>query len=340
MATGQLTIDLGALTRNWSALARMAPACGAVVKADGYGLGLGPVAKTLAKAGARQFFVAVAEEGAALRQILGHGPEIYVFGGHMAGDTPLIQDAQLTPLLNSADQIARHRASLPAAPFGIQLDTGMNRLGLEPQDWAAARDGLRPALVMSHLACADEPQHPQNAAQLKAFHEMTAGLTAPRSLSATGGTLLGPEYHFDLIRPGIGTYGGLPFATAEPVVQLRVPVIQTRPLAPGETVGYGATFTSDTPRKIATISSGYADGLIRALTGNASLWHGNTPCPLAGRVSMDLMGVDVTALPEDPDHLDILTATQTVDILAEAAGTIGYEILTSLGSRYTRSYID
>lgn len=341
MATGKITIDLGALTRNWQALNRMAAGrAGAVVKADAYGLGLAPVAKALAQAGARTFFVAMAEEGAQLRDILGPDPQIFVFSGHMDGDAVDISGKSLIPLLNSAEQVARHKTALPNGPYGIQLDTGMNRLGVEPADWAALRSDLDPMLVMSHLACADAPDHPQNSAQLNAFRDMTEGHDAPRSLAATGGTLLGSDYHFDMVRPGIGTYGGLPFEQAEPVVKLSLPVVQVRDISPGETVGYGATFQTETPRKIATVSGGYADGLIRAMTGNAVLWHGTTPCPLAGRVSMDLMGVDVTDCAEPPEYLDILTPTQTVDNLADAAGTIGYEILTSLGPRYARAYVD
>lgn len=340
MGTGTLQIDTDAIAANWRALDAMtASETAAVVKADGYGLGAARVAKALAAAGARRFFVAVAEEGAALRAALGPGPEINVFSGHMDGDTVALRDAQLVPMLNSPEQFSRQRAALPDAPYGIQLDTGMNRLGLEAPDWAAIRaeaEAGHLTLAMSHLACADEPDHPANAAQLKAFTEMTAGVTVPRSLAATGGTLLGPDYHFDLTRPGIGLYGGLPFATASPVVRLSLPVIQVRDLAPGETVGYGCTFTAEHPTKIATVSAGYADGLIRAMSNTASLWAGDIPCPLAGRVSMDLLTVDVTALDTVPDALDILGPYQTVDDLAEAAGTIGYEILTSLGARYRR----
>ena len=213
----------------------------------------------------------------------------------------------------------------------------MRRLGIQPSEWPEARAHAEGAtLVMSHLACADEPPHPQNTAQLGAFRAMTDGLNTPKSLAATGGTLLGEHYHFDLTRPGIGLYGGLPFDAAQPVVRLSLPVIQIREIAPGTTVGYGATYTAETPRKIATLSAGYADGLIRAMSSKATLWHGDTPCPLAGRVSMDLLTVDVTECDEPPETLDILGPNQTVDQLADAAGTIGYEILTSLGSRYTR----
>lgn len=342
MATGTLHIDLDALAANWAALdAKTSVETAAVVKADGYGLCADKVALRLARAGVRRFFVATAEEGASLRTALGEGPEINVFSGHMAGDTSLIRDAGLIPMLNSGEQVARHNAALPGAAFGVQLDSGMNRLGMEPVDWAALRSELEAGpltLVMSHLACADEPSHPMNAAQLATFTEMTAGVTVPRSLAATGGVLLGPEYHFDLCRPGVGLYGGFPFADATPVVRLSLPVIQVRDVIAGETVGYGAGWTTDRSARIATLSAGYADGLIRYMSDKALLWAGDTPCKLAGRVSMDLLTVDVTALDEVPDHLDILGPHQTVDQLADAAATIGYEILTSLGPRYARRY--
>lgn len=337
MAVGTLTIDLGALVANYRALSRLTSGkAAAVVKADGYGLGAAPVSTALAKAGVDQFFVATAEEGATLRQTLGTAPEINVFSGHMEGDTALIRDANLTPMLNSPEQIQRH-AALPNHPYGIQLDSGMNRLGVQPSDWPALRDHATNAtLLMSHLACADEPDHPQNAAQLAQFRTMTEGLTAPKSLSATGGTLLGPDYHFDLIRPGVGLYGGFPFTQAQPVVRLSLPVIQIRTVPVGQSVGYAASYTAQSPRQLATVSAGYADGLIRAMSSTATLWDGDTPCPLIGRVSMDLLTIDVTECATPPDTLDILGPRQTVDDLANAAGTIGYEILTSLGPRYKR----
>lgn len=345
MATGTLTIDLDALVRNWKALDACSDAgveTGAVVKADGYGLGAGRVARALARAGARRFFVAVAEEGAAVREALGRGPEICVFSGHMAGDTDMIHDLDLVPMLNSVDQLTRHFEALPGHPFGIQLDTGMNRLGMEMAEWAAVAEialAAGPALLMSHLACADEPDHAQNAQQLRAFHDMTDGTGVPRSLSATGGILLGPDYHFELTRPGIGLYGGLPFADADPVVQLELPVIQTRELEPGESVGYGATWVADEAARIATVSAGYSDGLLRSMSNRGHLFHQGSPCAIAGRVSMDLITVDVSHLPSAPKALDILGQDQTVDDVADAAGTIGYEILTSLGARYKRQYV-
>lgn len=342
MATGTLTIDLGAIAQNWRDLNRMSDSeTAAVVKANGYGLGAPSVGRALARAGVRTFFVAVAEEGASLRAALGKGPRIYILSGHMTGDTTLIRDSELTPLLNSVDQMLRHVEALPGAPFGIQLDTGMNRLGMEPAEWSAVRDialAQRPSLLMSHLACADEPSHPMNALQLQSFREMTDDAGVPRSLAATGGILLGADYHFDMTRPGVGLFGGLPFVEARPVVRLDIPVIQCRDVAAGESVGYGNTWTAPRPSRIATIAAGYADGLIRAMGAKAQLHSDHHACPVVGRVSMDLIGVDVTSLQTDPESLQILGQHQSIDTLADFAGTIGYEILTSLGARYSRSY--
>lgn len=342
MSTGFLTIDLDALASNWRALdALTSVQTGAVVKADGYGLGAARVARALARAGAKAFFVAVAEEGAALREALGPNAEIFVFSGHMRGDTDIIGDMMLTPLVNTVGQLTRHLEALPGHAFGVQLDTGMNRLGLELGDWASVAEialSQNCRLVMSHLACADDPDHPMNRQQLDQFHLMTDGISVPRSLAATGGILLGPEYHFDLTRPGVGLYGGQPFDQAQPVAYLDLPVVQVRDLEVGETVGYGNAWVAERPSRIATVSGGYADGLLRSLSGGATFWHGSQPVPLAGRVSMDLITVDVTDLPEMPGILSVLGAEQTVDDLATNAGTIGYEVLTSLGGRYQRRY--
>lgn len=337
-----LVIDLGALVANWQALAAKAPGArpGAVVKADAYGLGASRVAPALYAAGARDFFVALASEGRALRPALAEDARIFVLSGHMEGEDL----AGLIPVLNSPEQFFRDRALRPREPFAIQLDTGMNRLGFEPGAWAAVRAealAAGPALVMSHLACADEPDHPANAQQLAAFRAMTEGVDAPRALAATGGTLLGPEYHFDLVRLGIGIYGGLPYAEARPVVSLALPVIQTREVVSGEGVGYGYSWIAERPSRIATVAAGYADGLARALArqGSLRLWAGERAVPVVGRISMDLITVDVTDLPFVPDALEILNARQGVDALADLGGTIGYEILTSLGGRYPRRYL-
>ena len=343
MSTAHLSIDLQAVVTNWRRLDALTDCeTSAVVKANGYGLGAGPVSQALAQAGVRRFFVAVAEEGAEVRQAIGPGPMIGVFSGHMSGDTALIRRHDLTPMLNSVDQMLLHVESLPGHAFGLQLDSGMNRLGLEPSEWAALKDialAQMPVMILSHLACADEPDHPMNARQLQVFSQMTSGMDVPRSLAATGGILLGRDYHFDLTRPGIGLYGGLPFIEANPVVRLDLPVIQTRDVAAGETVGYGNSWTAQRPTRIATVSAGYADGLIRAMGPAAQVFADDTACPVAGRVSMDLITVDITDLDTDPESLSVLGRHASVDTLAQAAGTIGYEILTSLGARYARSYL-
>lgn len=350
MTVSTLTIDLNALVANWRALDAKSNASvetAAVIKADGYGLGSGRVAKALCAAGVRRFFVAAAEEAIPVREAICDGAEICVFSGHGAGDTDLIRDLDLIPMLNSAAQLDRHISALPHRGYGVQLDSGMNRLGMEPAEWAAVRSRAEAGdlrLVMSHLACADEPDHPTNAQQLACFTEMTSGVTVPRSLSATGGILLGPDYHFDLVRPGVGLYGGLPFEDAAPVVTVALPVIQIRDVAVGEAVGYGNAWVAERPSKIATVAAGYADGLHRVI-GNGlngatlNVFANGTACPVVGRVSMDLITVDVTDLAEAPDQLEILNGQQKVDDLADIAGTIGYEILTSMGRRYQRQYI-
>jgi alanine racemase len=320
MASPILSIDLDAIATNWRALDR-ASASGVqtagVVKADAYGLGLGPVVQCLATAGARRFFVATAEEGADARTALGPGPQINILSGHMAPDTALIRDADLTPMLNSLDQVTRHLEGLSGHAFGVQLDTGMNR-----------------------LACADDPDHGLNALQLANFRAMTDGTGLPRSFAATGGILLGPAYHFDLTRPGIGLYGGRPYEGAARVVSLTLPVIQTRVVAAGEPVGYACTWIADRPSLIATVQGGYADGFLRTLSNAALLWAGEEPCPVVGRISMDMITVDVTHLAAVPETLSLLGPMQSVDQLADTAGTISYEILTGLGPRLKRRYLE
>jgi alanine racemase len=345
MPRATLTVDLAAIRANWRALASLAaPAeCAAVVKADAYGLGAARVGPALAAEGARSFFVATADEALALRQALGAGPAIHCLNGVASDTAAAFAAAAVRPVLSAPEQVALARAAgLPAA---LQLDTGMNRLGLEPAELAAAPlDGLPLTLVMSHLACADEPAHPMNAAQAEAFRALTAdprlaGL--PRSLAATGGILLGPSFRHDLVRPGIGLYGGRPFTAARPVVTLDVPVLQVRLVAAGEAVGYAAAWVAPRASRIATIAAGYADGLIRAMGGRTRAFAGGHALPFVGRVSMDLITLDTTDAPHlaPGDTVRLIGPAQGVDDLADAAGTIGYEILTSLGTRYARAYV-
>lgn len=335
-----LTIDLAALTANWRALAAHAPAArtGAVVKADAYGLGVGRVVPALAAAGVRDFFTFTAAEGQEIRPLAGSEARIFVMEGHVPG-APL---DGLIPCLVSAEQFFRHRTTRPRDPFAVQLDTGMNRLGLRAPEWAALRGEVLaagPVLLMSHLHSADEPDPAPSESQRARFAAMTEGAGVPRSLSATGGILRGPAFHFDLTRPGIGLYGGLPFAEARPVVRLSLPVLQVHHLPPGEGVGYGASWTAARPSRVATLSGGYADGIMRRLGASGlRLWAGDRPCPVVGRISMDTLAVDVTDLPDVPPSLDLIGPHQDIEAVARLAGTIGYEVLTSLGRRWPRSY--
>lgn len=347
MANPDLTINLDAIVVNWKALDRMSAASvetAAVVKADGYGLGADRVVRCLRRVGARTFFVAIAEEGPTIRSSAGPDADIFVFGGHMDGDARILANHGLIPLLNSRQQVQRHLALLPDHPFGLQIDTGMNRLGMSGDEFASVRHAIdpgKPRLVVSHLACADDETNQLNQAQLATFRELTADFPAPRSLSATGGILLGREFHFDLCRPGIGLYGGAPFLAAAPTVSLDVPVIQTRELSVGDYVGYGADWTAKRVSRIATIAAGYADGLHRVMGsgGSFSCWVGDARCPVVGRISMDLITIDITDIDGTPERVQVLNEHQTIDDLAEFADTIGYEVLTTLGQRFRRRYI-
>ncbi|MCY4304762.1 MAG: alanine racemase [Aestuariivita sp.] len=343
MTTAKLTIDHSAIVENWRTLNTLSESeTGAVVKANAYGLDAASIAHSLARVGVFSFFVAIASEGSVIRDSIGPKPEIYVFAGHMRGETEKLTKHRLIPILNSSEQLRLHLSLIPDHPFAIQLDTGMNRLGMEPEEWLSVREkalSRNPVLMMSHLACSDTPSDSTNAMQLKAFKEMTDGLDIPKSFAATGGILMGSEYHFDVTRPGIGLYGGSPFSQAKPVVRLDVSVIQTRELKVGEAVGYGNAWVASRPTRIATIAAGYADGIVRTIGSKGFVFYDNIACPIVGRVSMDLTTIDITELDHMPQTLNLIGPHQTIDDLAKAAGTIGYEILTSLGERYDRNKI-
>lgn len=336
-----LTIDLQAVVENWRALARAAPGArpGAVVKAEAYGLGAAPVVAALRAAGARDFFTYTAAEGQALRPGLGPDARIFVLEGHAPGAA---LDG-LIPCLGSPEQFFRDRSLRPGAAFAVQIDTGMSRFGFTPDEWTGLATEVvaaGPVALMSHLAAADEPEAPESARQLVLFRRLTDGCGVARSLAATGGVLLGRDYHFDLTRPGIGLYGGLPFAAARPVVTLTLPVRQVRWIEAGERVGYNGTWTAPRRTRIATLAGGYADGLPRALSGRGiTLFAGGRQAPMVGRVSMDAITLDVTDLPEVPEAFELIGPQRGIDAYAALYGSIGYEALTSLGRRYPRLYV-
>ncbi len=359
-AGGVLTIDLGAVAANWRILAATAhPAeCAAVVKADAYGLGVAAVAPALAEAGCRSFFVAHLDEAIALRDLLGAAPSIFVLNGIPPGTAAAFDAHRLLPVLNSAGQVgewqnlaASRGRPLPAA---IQVDTGMSRFGLSPDEvhaLAARADGfagIATRLVMSHLGCADEPQHPANESQRALFAALRPLLPpAPASLAASFGIFLGPAYHLDMVRPGVALFGGAAShsTSLRPVVRLQGRVVQTRRIPAGAFVGYGARFVAGRPSRIATVAVGYADGFLRAGGGRgvACLPGSGTMLPIVGRISMDCLGVDVTDAPEaelqEGTVLDLIGPHRPLEDAATAAGTIGYEMLTALGHRYHRHYV-
>ncbi len=355
-----LVIDLDAVAANYRRLVEAAPAAevAAVVKADAYGLGAERVAPVLWRAGCRTFFVALANEGAALRPHLPDGAAIAVLNGPALGGGDALADHFLMPVLNDLDQIDAWRAvaAARAPPAILHVDTGMNRLGLsaaevdrlvaEPKRLA----GIAVAMVMSHLACADEPRHPMNRAQLAAFATARAALEpvvgmARASLANAPGIFLGADYHLDMVRPGVAIYGvnahgGDPNPFRQ-VVHLYGRIQQIRHVDRDMTVGYGAAHRVRRGARLATVAVGYADGYPRSLSNRGRAFIGETPVPLVGRVSMDLITLDVSAAPAalPGSSVELIGAHLPVDEVAEAAGTIGYEILTALGRRYHRVYV-
>ena len=357
LAGAILTIDLDALAANWRALAaRVRPTtCAAVVKADAYGIGVERAVLALAGAGCQIFFVAHAAEGITVRAAL-PSAEIYVLNGAPRGAESDLRQHRLMPVLNGLADVDAWRALAGAdgeLPAAIQIDTGMTRLGLSEADVAALAAeperlaGIDIRCCMSHLACADEPDHPLNRAQLEHFNRLRAQLpAAPTSLANSSGIFLGREYHFDLVRPGVALYGGNP-TPGKPnpmaeVVRLQGRILQVHDVDSPMTVGYGATHKIGGSGRIATVPVGYADGYLRVLGDNAYGYIGDTPVPVVGRVSMDLITLDVSQLAPDccrPGTLvDLIGGAAKIDAVAASGGTISYELLTSLGNRYHRAY--
>lgn len=362
-ATGVITIDLGVLQDNWRVLAKLvAPAeCGAVVKADAYGLGAAEVIPALVRAGCRTFFVATPDEARAAR-LLAPKARLFALDGLFPGAAPLLLAADVAPVLSSLDEVmewanvgARSGRRVPAA---LQVDTGLNRLGLSAGDVKALAadpsllDALDLQLVMSHLACADDPADPHNAKQRTVFNRRRASLPpTSASLAASDGLMLGKTYHYDLVRPGYALYGGQAFrggpTPVNPVVTVHTRILQLRTLKVGDSVGYSATWRATRRTRLAVVAAGYADGFARALsaasgkTGGTVLVAGQR-APVVGRVSMDLITVDITDVEGTVSRGDLVTLVGpglAIEAMGKAAGTIGYEVLTRLGSRFVRCHM-
>lgn len=361
LAGAYLTIDLKAIVANYQILAAQSQTaeCAAVVKADAYGLGMEKIAMALAKAGCRRFFVALPSEGLFLRRLL-PDVSINILSGLLPGAEPLYLSERLTPVLNSYENVAKwaelSRTHGPH-PSILHLETGIHRLGLQQADIEkinrdlSVLDGLEVKFLMSHLACADIQDHAKNQAQLVEFDRLKAMLPdalsgLPCSLANSSGIFIGPEYHMDLMRPGISLYGGNPVPgrknPMQPVVRLQGKILQVHDVDREMTVGYGATHRMTKNGRIAAVSVGYADGYLRSL-GNAGFCGiGEFRAPVVGRVSMDMITIDVTAIPQDISQagclVDLIGGIVDLDEIAEKAGTISYELLTSLGPRYHRHY--
>lgn len=339
-----LTVDLEALAANYRALERVGGVpVHPVVKADGYGLGAAACARRLIREGARTFFVARMREGEDLRAALGAGPTIYVLDGCLTGHAARLLAADLRPVLNTDAQLAEWRAAGGGA-CGVQIDTGMNRLGFRPEQAPAPFEGLD--LVLSHLACADDPSEPMNARQRDAFAAAAARYPAVlRSLANSGGVFLGHGYAFDASRPGICLYGGGPEGRPDDrirtVAAFTAEVLQVRDVPAGESVGYSRGYVARTPRRIATVGAGYADGVLRSYSPEGQVWIGGALRPLVGRVSMDVCAVDVTGVEVAVgDAVELFGPNRRLDDAAAAAGTVAWELLTSVGARAPRRYVD
>ncbi|RAI45159.1 alanine racemase [Rhodoplanes roseus] len=358
---GVLTIDLAAIVANWSDLARrVAPAdCSAVVKADAYGCGLVEVGGALARAGCKTFFVAHLSEARALRRALPDAV-IYALNGIPPGGSAAFADARVRPVIGSMPELVEWdafcRVNAWTGGAALHVDTGMNRLGLSVEEAAALAVRVTApdhgiALVMSHLACAEQTRHPLNERQIQTFREVRMLFRGvDSSLANSSGIFLGPATHCEMVRPGAALYGLNPTPDVanpmRPVVRLEGRVVQVRKVRKGETVGYGASWTASRDSRIAVVAVGYGDGFLRAAAATGAekpiaIVMGKR-CPIVGRISMDLLAVDVTALPEvSPrrgDWATLLGEEFGIDAAAPFAGTIGYEVLTSLGRRYHRSW--
>ena len=359
-AGGILTIDLSALAANWKTLASttVPVECAAVVKGDGYGCGLEPVTRTLSRAGCSTFFVADVAEGRRVRAVASDAA-IYVLNGLIPGSAQAFAADYLRPVINSATELAEWDAFVATRNWrggaALHVDTGMNRLGITLEEAVAIAPRLQSenhgfTLVMSHLACAEIPDHPMNDRQIRLFREIRIlyrGVAS--SLANSSGIFLGGGAYCDLVRPGVALYGVNPTPgranPMRPVVELKGRVIQVRAVNKGESVGYGAAFTTTRPSRIAIVALGYADGYLRSASAAKGKPAGQViiagnRCPIAGRVSMDVLAVDVTDLPDGTvrrgDFATLIGDGMSVDDVAAAMGTIGYEVLTHLGRRYHR----
>lgn len=361
--SGVLKVNLSALRRNWRLMRERFSGkyCGAVVKANAYGLGVAPVVQSLFSEGCRQFFVATFDEAVQVKRLIPESVDIYVLQGVYPGMEQRFCDEDLVPVIFSVEMLHRwlNVPVIGRRRCALKVNTGMNRLGMEPAEFMKVvaeiplSADIRVELVMSHLACADEPLHELNFSQLAKFRQIAAAARqycpqAKLSLANSAGVFLGDDWHFDVARPGIALYGGCcaPALAGRlsTVVNLQLPVLQLRTVSAGESVGYGADFVAQEEMRVAIVSGGYADGLLRRLAPRFVGWCGRQ-MPILGRVSMDSCAFDVSHLPIDMmpregNLIEIIGEHLSLDDAAKAAETISYELLTRLGERLQKVYFE
>ena len=337
----RLTIDRTAIQENWRWLQdRAGVPAGAAVKADAYGLGARETAHALYQAGCRDFFVSTWAEAEALGP-LPVGTSIVVLHGVGPKDVEAALPSTARPVLNTPEQVARWKEIAPERDCDVMIDTGMNRLGLRPDD-IDALDGLTIDTLHSHLACADE-DHDLNLKQLARFRDVKGSVAARRySMANSAGICLGRDYSFDLVRPGVALYGGVPRAEAEgnirSVARVDAEIVQRRTIRAGETCGYGATFTAPADTDAAILNIGYADGYLRGFSSRGSAFAGEFALPVLGRVSMDLIAVGCDAAP-DLKEGDWVEIDYDLPSASLQSGLSQYEVLTTLGSRFERHWV-
>jgi alanine racemase len=344
-----IDINLDAIAQNWRYFNKIAPEAvvSGVIKADAYGLGVDKVAHRLQNIGCNNYFVATLKEAIEARQAISASSQLFVLGGFFDSEIDIFSEFDLIPVINSVEQLEFVKGS--NLKLALHIDTGMNRLGLRPEqavDMAKEINNLNLALVMSHLVSSSERDATLNKKQLEVFTQASSYFNVPKSLSASGGTLLGKEYHFDIVRPGIGLYGGAPIdneeTPLEPVVTLYAPILQVRGVKAGESVGYSAAYVAKQDMKIATIGLGYADGFLRSAGNKGIAYVDGKICPILGKVSMDMIAIDISDCDTDikcGNFVELLGKNVKLDEQAKNMGTISYEILTRLGNRFKRNYL-
>lgn len=345
--TATIKINLSNIKKNWIYLNKFTKKnteTSAVIKANAYGLGAHEIATALWEAGSRSFFVATTEEAIQLHKILPNNRKIYVLNGYDINHKKAFNELNLIPVLNSPDQLISYIEDNKNKGLCIQIDIGMKRLGFQLDQIYKHKDAIKNLnldLILGHLTTAINPENRVNKIQLEKFRELINHFpSSKKSLAASHGIFINNNYHYDLTRPGIALFGGIRNSNILDVINIELPVIQTHSLKPGEGIGYGLTYICKEKKRVATLAGGYADGLTINFSNVGFLYYDKIPCPILGKVSMDLVTVDISHLNQVPDKLTFVGPNQSINDLSEIAKTISHEILINLGNRFSRHYVN